>query len=69
MSERERAVAGVGNGSLSVGIDWYDTETRIALVRDFAWSCFEPSWECDICPAKPHCHWHEQEGGVDHAIT
>lgn len=43
-------------------IDWYDDETRVILVRDFGWSCFEPSWECDNCPAKVHCHWHEEEG-------
>lgn len=42
-------------------IDWYDEETRVTLVRDFGWSCFDPSWECDTCPAKPYCHWHEQE--------
>lgn len=42
-------------------IDWYDPETRVALVRDFGWSCYDPSWECDDCPAKPYCHWHEQE--------
>lgn len=43
-------------------IDWYDNETRLVLVRDFGWSCFEPSWECDDCHAKPHCQWHEKEG-------
>lgn len=43
-------------------IDWYDEDTRLALVRDFGWSCFEPSWECDGCPAKQHCSWHEEEG-------
>ena len=42
-------------------IDWYDDETRIMLVRDFGWSCFEPSWECDDCPANPYCRWHEEE--------
>lgn len=42
-------------------IDWYDEETRLSLVRDFCWACYEPSWECDNCPAKPYCHWHEQE--------
>ena len=43
-------------------IDWYDGETRIALIRDFGWSCIEPYWECDNCPAKQYCHWHEEEG-------
>lgn len=42
-------------------IDWYDDETRIVLVRDFEWACFEPSWECDNCQAKQYCHWHEEE--------
>lgn len=48
-------------------IDWYDRETRIALVRDFGWACYETSWECDECPAKPYCHWHE-DGGADDAL-
>lgn len=39
-------------------IDWYDDETRIALVRDFGWSCFDTSRECDTCPARQYCHWH-----------
>lgn len=43
-------------------IDWYDSEIRIALVRDFGWACLEPSWECDTCPAKQYCRWHEMEG-------
>lgn len=38
-------------------IDWYDDETRLALVRDFGWQCNEPSFECDICPAKTFCGW------------
>lgn len=46
-------------------IDWYNAETRISLVRDFGWSCFEPSWECDNCPAKPYCRWHDQEDEDD----
>lgn len=44
-------------------IDWWDEETRLILVRDFGWSCFDPSWECDECPAKQYCRWHEQKGG------
>lgn len=48
-------------------IDWYDSETRIALVRDFGWSCFDPYWECDDCPAKQYCYWHEQEENDDQA--
>ena len=42
-------------------IDWYDVKMRIALVRDFGWACWEPSFECDTCPAKIYCHWHEEE--------
>lgn len=42
-------------------VDWYVDETRIALVRDFGWRCLEPSWECDTCPAKQYCRWHEEE--------
>lgn len=39
-------------------VDWYDAETRIALVRDLNWSCIDPSWECDDCPARQYCRWH-----------
>ena len=42
-------------------IDWYDSEVKVVLVRDFGWSCFEPSWECDNCPAKQYCRWYETE--------
>ena len=42
-------------------IDWYDAETRITLVQDFGWSCFEPSFECDTCPAKKYCRWFWEE--------
>lgn len=48
-------------------IDWDDQETRMALVRDLGWSCFEPSWMCDTCEAKPYCHWHEEDGGKENA--
>ena len=43
-------------------MDWYDGETRLLLVRDFGWSCIEPSWECDSCNCKKYCSWHEEEG-------
>ena len=43
-------------------MDWYDDETRLLLVRDFGWSCAEPSWECDSCCCKKYCSWHEEEG-------
>ena len=36
-------------------IDWYDTETRTVLVRDYGWTCIDPSWECDKCEARKHC--------------
>lgn len=42
-------------------IDWYDPETRMALVRDHGWSCQEPSWECDVCVAKECCMWGEKD--------
>ena len=42
-------------------IDWYNQRARVVLVRDFGWSCLEPSWECDTCKAKPYCRWHEEE--------
>lgn len=42
-------------------IDWYDEETRLQLVRDFGWSCFDTSFECDCCNAKQYCHWYIQE--------
>ena len=42
-------------------IDWHDDETRVALVRDFGWACYDPSFECDNCKAKPFCHWHGEE--------
>lgn len=45
----------------SFEIDWYDEDTRLALVRDFGWSCFEPSFECAECPAKQYCSWNEEE--------
>ena len=46
-------------------IDWYDDETRLLLVRDFGWSCIEPSWECDSCNCKKYCSWHEEEGAAN----
>lgn len=43
-------------------IDWYDPDTRLTLVRDYGWSCVEPSWECDQCVAKKYCmYWEEDE--------
>lgn len=42
-------------------IDWYDPETRLILVRDYGWSCIEPSWECDVCDAKEHCMYGEEQ--------
>lgn len=41
-------------------IDWYDEETRLVLVRDFGWKCFDPSWECENCVAKNYCRWWEE---------
>lgn len=42
-------------------IDWYDPETRLTLVRDFGWACFEPSFECENCCAREFCRWFEEE--------
>ena len=42
-------------------VGWYDSETRLTLVRDFSWSCYETSFECDSCPAKPYCRCFEDE--------
>ena len=42
-------------------IDWYDEDTRIALVRDFGWSCYEAEdYECRACPAKNYCDTYKQ---------
>ena len=42
-------------------INWYDKETRIALVRDFGWRCYDTSWECESCEARQYCSWFEEE--------
>ncbi len=42
-------------------IDWYDEETRIALVRDFGWRCYDTSFECEKCVARRYCAWFEEE--------
>ena len=42
-------------------IDWYDPETRLVLVRDLGWACYEPSFECDSCNARKFCsHWEDE---------
>lgn len=39
-------------------IDWYDKETRLALVKELEWACEDTSYECDTCIAKEYCrHW------------
>lgn len=42
-------------------IDWDDEETRIALVRDFGWACYDTSFECEKCVARRYCAWFEEE--------
>lgn len=42
-------------------MNWYDDDTRLRLVRDFGWRCYEPSWECDNCIAKEYCYWHKED--------
>lgn len=39
----------------------YKNETRIALVRDFGWRCYDTSWECEQCVARRYCAWFEEE--------
>ena len=45
----------------SAEIDWYDEETRVALVRDFGWRCYDISWECERCVARRYCAWFKDE--------
>lgn len=52
-AKRMKGLDGMYKGRFE--IDWYDMETRIVLVKDYGWSCLEPSWECDVCDAKAHC--------------
>ena len=42
-------------------IDWYDEGTRLTLVRDFGWACYDPSDGCKYCTARKYCKWHESE--------
>lgn len=43
-------------------VDWWDMETRLALVKDFSWTCEDTSYDCDTCTAKKYCsHWEEDE--------
>lgn len=45
-----------------VEIDWFDMETRTALVKELGWACLDTSYECDTCPAKEYCrHWEDCE--------
>lgn len=46
--------------------DWYDPQTRIALVRDHGWACDEPTGaECANCHAKEWCEYRVDEEGSD----
>lgn len=43
-------------------IDWWDDETRLALVKDFSWRCEDTSYECETCVARKYCeHWEDDE--------
>lgn len=43
-------------------VDWWDMETRLALVKNFSWTCEDTSYDCDTCTAKKYCsHWEEEE--------
>ena len=45
-------------------IDWWDKETRVALVRDHGWSCFDPYYpDCEECPAKEFCEQYKDMTG------
>ena len=42
--------------------DWYDMETRLALVRDLGWACVDTDGDCDDCPGKKYCrNWEWEE--------
>ena len=43
-------------------IDWDDEGTRIALVRDFGWRCYDISFECESCGARQYCSLFEEDG-------
>ena len=59
-AKRMKALDGLYKGKPE--IDWYDTETRKILVRDYGWACCETSWECDNCEAREYCqHWEDEE--------
>lgn len=36
-------------------IDWNDPDTRLVLVRDFGWYCYDYYDECEKCVAKEYC--------------
>lgn len=43
-------------------VNWWDMETRLALVKDSLWCCADTSYECDTCAAKKYCsHWEDEE--------
>lgn len=43
-------------------MDWWDEETRLALVKELGWACEDTSYECDTCTAKEYCrHWEDME--------
>ena len=37
--------------------DWDDPEIRTILVKDYGWTCEEPSFECNTCKARQYCRW------------
>lgn len=44
--------------------DWYDTETRVFLVKELGWRCTDVYYsECLRCPANKYCI--EMDGDVD----
>lgn len=41
---------------------WLNDDIRLILVKEYDWGCVEPQYsDCDLCVAKQHCHWHEDD--------
>lgn len=42
-------------------MDWYNDKSRLFLVKELGWACFDTSFECDDCIARQDCSWWESE--------
>ena len=54
-------------------LDWWNTQDRIALVKDCGFVCDPDYWDyedCEICPAKEYCDQYKDlmDGGADNAV-